>query len=112
MDEYKDIETAARHRDWQGCARIMFSRLFRCPADEQRNVAAKALHTYIKVWKAKHKSALRSVPDRVLTNKNNGTRPPLPDFPEDLDPADSEFENGLLAFYNGAYFPGPDSRRT
>lgn len=38
--------------------------------------------------------------------------PALPDFPEDLDPADAEFENGLLAFYNGAYFPGPDSRRT
>jgi hypothetical protein len=112
MDEYEDIETAACHRDWQGCARIMFGLLYRCGTDAQRNVAKAALYTYIEIWKAKHKNALKLIPVRVLANATNGKRPALPEFPEDLDPADAEFENGLIEFYNGAFFPGSHARRT
>lgn len=104
MDEYENIETAAHHRDWQECARIMFGLLYRCTTEEQRNVAKAALHTYVEIWNAKHKNALRLIPERILASATNGKRPALPEFPEDLDPADAEFENGLLEFYNGAFF--------
>ena len=112
MDEYEDIETAARHRDWQGCARIMFRLLYQCATDEQRNVAKAALYTYVDIWNAKHNDALKSIPERVLVNRIEHRRPELPEFPEDLDPADAEFANGLIEYYNGAHFVASHSRPT
>jgi hypothetical protein len=112
MDEYENIETAARHRDWHGCARIMFGLLYRCTTKEQRNVAKATLYTYVEIWEEKHKNASKLIPERVLTNGTDGKRPPLPEFPEDLDPADAEFENGLIEFYNGAFFSHKHPRRT
>jgi hypothetical protein len=112
MDEYEDIETAARHRDWQGCARIMFGELFRCTPDQQRTVAAKALQTYVDIWTEKHSEALQTLPETILADGINRKPPPPPDFPEDLDPADAEFENGLFEFYNAAYFPAAHNQRT
>jgi hypothetical protein len=112
MDEYENIETAARHRDWQGCARIMFGLLYRCMTEEQRNVARAALYKYLEIWNTKHKDALQAIPEQVLANGTKGKRPALPEFPEDLDPADAEFENGLIEFYNGSYFVTSHSRRT
>jgi hypothetical protein len=105
MDDYEDIESAARHLDWQGCAKIMFSLLYRCTREEQREIAAKALDSYVDTWKTKHRGIWRSVPQRVLVNGHSGEAPDFPEFPAelDLDPADAEFENGLAEFYNGAY---------
>jgi hypothetical protein len=112
MDDYENIEESARHRDWQGCARIMFRLLFRFPAKEQRSVARAALCMYVHIWREKHDSELKQVPDYLLANGIRGERPTLPEFPEDLDPADAEFENGLLEFYNGTFFPGTHPQHT
>jgi hypothetical protein len=112
MDDYEDIETAALHHDWQSCARIMFGLLYRFPAREQRNIAAAALTNYIDIWKAKHSGALRSVPDHILRAEKSDTTPQLPDFPEDLDPADAEFENALIEFYNAAFFDDTHDQST
>jgi hypothetical protein len=107
MDDYEDIETAAHHRDWQGCARLMFLMLFRCAKERQPNIAAYTLNTYTPTWKEKHKNALQELPDIVLANGSKRHRPAFPALPEDLilDPADAEFENGLLEFYKGAVAP-------
>jgi hypothetical protein len=112
MDEYENIETAARHRDWQGCARIMFGLLYKCTIEEQRNVAKVALYTYVEIWNAKHERTLKTFPERILTNKTVGKRPELPEFPEDLDPADAEFENALIEYYNGTFFRTGHAQRT
>jgi len=112
MDEYEGIEEAARHRDWQACAKLMFRLLYRCTTEGQRNVAKAALCTYVKTWNMKHGDVMRAIPERLLAYETEGKRPPLPDFPEDLDPADAEFENGLIEFYNGAYFNAPHPRHT
>lgn len=90
----------------------MFGELFRCTPDRQRTVAAKALQTYVDIWKEKHKGALQTIPETILADGINSKPPPPPDLPEDLDPADAEFENGLFEFYNAAYFPAAHSRRT
>jgi hypothetical protein len=104
MDEYEDIETAARHWDWQGCARLMFLMLFRCAKEPQRSIATQTLNTYTPIWKEKHSNALQELPDIVLADGFQRNRRMLHDAPEDLDldPADAEFENGLLEFHNGA----------
>jgi len=112
MNGYENIETAARHKDWQECARIMFGLLYRCKTEGQRNVARAALYPYVKIWRAKHQDSLKQIPDRLLENDINTRRPKLPELPEDLDPADAEFENGLIEFYNGAYFSGSHSQHT
>jgi hypothetical protein len=107
MDEYEDIETAARHWDWQGCARLMFLMLFRCAKEQQRSIAAQTLNTYTPIWKEKHRNALHELPDSVLVNGSQRHRRAFPDLREDLDldPADAEFENGLLEFHNGVLSP-------
>jgi hypothetical protein len=107
MDEYEDIETAARHRDWQGCARLMFLMLFRCAKEQQRSIAALTLNTYTPIWKEKHRNASQELPDIVLADGSQRNRRMFPDLPEDLDldPADAEFENGLLEFHNGVLSP-------
>jgi hypothetical protein len=113
MDEYEDIETAAAHCDWKGCAKLMFVMLFQCTKEQQRSLSAKVLDTYVPVWKQKHSGALGVLPGSVLINESN-EQPAFPEFPDscDLDPADAEFENGLLEFYNGAFVPAPHSRYT
>jgi hypothetical protein len=107
MDEYEDIETAARHWDWQGCARLMFVMLFCCAKEQQRSIAAQTLNAYTAIWKEKHRNALREFPDIVLADGSHRNRHMFSDLPEDLDldPADAEFENGLLEFHNGAVSP-------
>jgi hypothetical protein len=97
MDDYEYIEAAARHWDWQGCARIMFGLLYECTPDQQREVAAKALATYIKTWKAKHKGVLGKIPENILISSGIEKMITFPEFPEelDLDPADTEFEKWL-----------------
>jgi hypothetical protein len=114
MDDYEDIEAAARHWDWQGCARIMFGLLYERTPDEQREIAAKALATYIKIWKSKHQGVWREVPEELLIARSIEKRITLPDFPEelDLDPADAEFENGLTEFWSGAYSSSNHANRT
>jgi hypothetical protein len=114
MDDYEDIEAAARHWDWQGCARIMFGLLYECTPDEQREVAAKALATYIKTWKSKHKGVLGKIPENILISPGIEKLITFSEFPEelDLDPADAEFENGLAEFCNGAYSSSIHADRT
>jgi hypothetical protein len=102
MADYGSIETAARHRDWQECARIMFRLLYRCRSSEQRKTAAAALKRYVPIWKSKHPEPIGSIPDLILSSISARRRPILPEFPEDLDPADAEFENGIIEFYNGS----------
>jgi len=99
MDEHLNIATAARHRDWQGCARVMFRQLFSCPAKAQQNIAAEILSEYTDVWNAKHPSE-NAIPNWILGHAVD-RQPALPEFPENLDPADAEFENALIEFYNG-----------
>jgi len=103
MNEYGDIETAARHRDWQGCARLLFLTLLRCTKEQQLSIAAHTLETYAPIWKAKHTNALQRLPDTVLANDTQGNGRVFSGLLEniDLDPADTEFENGLLEFQNG-----------
>jgi hypothetical protein len=114
MDDYEDIESAARHLDWQGCARIMFALLYGRTRDEQQEVAAKILDSYIDIWKSKHKGIWATIPQSLLVNGHSGKTPDFPEFPEelDLDPADAEFENGLAEFYNGVYVPSNHEDQT
>jgi hypothetical protein len=107
MDEYEDIETAARHQDWQECARIMFIKLFRCSKEQQRNVASGIINTYAPVWHEKHEGPLGCFPVCLLLIGAWAKRLMFPDLPEDLnlDPADAEFENGLFEFCNGVSTP-------
>jgi hypothetical protein len=102
MAHYESIETAAGHRDWQGCARIMFRLLYRCRLSEQRKVTAAALERYVPIWKSKHPGPMSSIPDRILSSISARRRPMPPEFLEELDPADAEFENGIIEFYNGS----------
>jgi len=48
----------------------------------------------------------------VLSPRSADAPPRLPEFPETLDPADAEFENAVLEFYNGAYFRLDRAERT
>ena len=112
MYEYENIEAAAHHRDWQECAGIMFGLLYRCATEGQRNVAREALRTYVVIWNTKHEDVLRQLPQLLLTPEIHGKRPKLPEFPEDLDPADAEFENGLIEYYNGAFFSANHGQHT
>src|SRR6516165_4730417 len=114
MDDYEEIEAAARHWDWQGCARLMFGQLYDCTPNEQQRVAANALATYTKTWKLKHKGAWGKAPENVLTRPAVKKVIKFPELPEDLDldPADAEFENGLSEFYNGAYASSGHADRT
>ena len=114
MADYESIEMAARSRDWQGCARIMFGLLYERTSDEQREIAAKALATYIKTWESKHNGVWRDVLEEILIHRSIGKGVTFPDFPEelDLDPADAEFENGLTEFWNGAYSSSNHANRT
>ena len=107
MDEYEDIETAARHWDWPGCARLMFLMLFRGAKEQQWSIAVETLNTYTPIWKEKHRNSLQDLPDIVLADGSHRNRHMFPDLPEDLDldPADAEFENGLLEFHNGVLSP-------
>lgn len=112
MYEYENIEAAAHHRDWQECAGIMFGLLYRCATEGQRNVAREALRTYVVIWNTKHEDVVRQLPQLLLTPEIHGKRPKLPEFPEDLDPADAEFENGLIEYYNGAFFSANHGQHT
>lgn len=110
MDTFEDILTAARHRDWTQCSRLMFQRLYQCKADDQRTIAKVMLWMYLEIWAAKHDDDIRQLPLHLLIS--NERKQELPNFPEDLDPADAEFENGLVEFYNGSLFPSRHDQRT
>lgn len=112
MNEYETIDAAARRRDWQECARIMFGLLCANTIKRQRDVAKTVLNTYVEIWKEKHNDSLKQVPEHLLAINAKSKRPELPEFPEDLDPADAEFENGLIEFYNGAFFPTSHAQHT
>src|SRR5271169_4788520 len=112
MDDYEDIEAAARHRDWQGCARLMFGLLYACTSNQQRKVSAETLRSYVDIWRTKHQGSWQAIPERVLVNGTKARPPALPEFPEDLDPADAEYENGLTEYYNGAFFATDHAEHT
>ena len=105
MNDYEDIATAALHRDWQSCARIMFGLLFRCSRQDQLKIATEVLQTYADIWKTKHQDRpdVRSIPER-LTGASLDIRPDFPDLPEDADAADAEYENALTGYYNGKFY--------
>lgn len=107
MDEHLNMATAARHRDWQGCARVMFRQLFLYPAEAQQKIAADILSEYIGVWNAKHPNET-AIPQWTPGH----TQPALPEFDGDLDPADAEFENALIEFYNGTSRTADQMQRT
>jgi hypothetical protein len=110
MDEHQNIDAAARNQDWQECARNMFWLLYTYTRSRQRDIAKAVLYTYVVIWKEKHEDVLRHFPEHLLEAK--GEVPEIPEFPEDLDPADAEFENGLIEFYNGSFFPSNHARHT
>lgn len=105
MDDYEDIGTAALHRDWQGCARIMFGLLYRRSRQDQLQIATEVLETYADTWKAKHqdRAKIRSVPERLM-KASFDLRPDLPELPDDADAADAEYENALTEYYNGKFY--------
>jgi hypothetical protein len=76
--------------------------------------SVKVLDTYVPIWQEKHSGAVGEIPDSVLANSINSKRPALLDLSEglDLDPADTEFKNGLLEFYRGALSKVIHSRYT
>jgi hypothetical protein len=98
-DDYTNIAMAARHRDWQGCARILFRLLFSRPAEMQQSIAVEALTEYVGIWNEKHPE-LRDIPTSILSHKVD-QYPDVPEFPSNLDPADAEFETALIEYYNG-----------
>jgi hypothetical protein len=97
MDEYPNITVAAHHRDWDGCARIMFRQLFFCTAEEQRKIAARALSAYETIWIEKHPN----MPGIPLGPFLNTVEQQEVIFPGNLDPADTEIENAVIEYLNG-----------
>ena len=95
MTEYTNIPEAARHRDWRGCDRLVFGELYLLPFDGQRVVAADALHIYAAVWTGKHPDAPI---EKWIAGLPGGQGMPLFAVSGKLDPADAEFENGLMQF--------------
>ena len=68
---------------------------------------------YVDTWATKHKGEpVEKIPEMILEGRSIGRRPAFPEFPEDLDPADSEFENGLLEYYQAAYLRATHDRYT
>jgi hypothetical protein len=96
MDDFSTIKSAAANRDWEACERMMFRSLFFCSTKTQKNIAAQALSPYAKVWNDKHpNNAIRVFGDAIDEQQE------LPPFPDNLDPADAEFESALIEFHNG-----------
>jgi len=98
-DDYTNIAMAARDRDWQACARILFRLLFSRPGEVQQAIAVDALSVYADIWNEKHPE-LRHIPAWILGHRAD-QYPEIPEFPSNLDPADAEFEAGLIEFYGG-----------
>lgn len=110
MAEYSSISEAARHRDWQGCDRLMFRELYLLPFEGQREVTANALCIYTVVWTGKHPN---SAPiKKWIAGLPGGHSLPLLTDSEKLDPADSEFENGLMQFSNALTAQSHSQRTT
>jgi hypothetical protein len=101
MDDYPNITTAARHRDWLACARIMFRQLYLCPTNVQQMIATSTLLQYAKIWNEKHLDW-----DKITSSKLEYIANQVAEFPKfnsiELDPADAEFENALIEFANGS----------
>jgi hypothetical protein len=92
---------------------MMFALLFRCTDEEQRRVAAETLARYLEIWNAKHHGRLRIALKALIGITVVGSprifglseSPDLPNFPDNLDPADAEFENAIISYYNGISSP-------
>jgi len=90
---------AARHRDWQACARILFRLLFARSAEMQQRIAVEALSAYADIWNKKNPE-LKHIPALIIGHRVD-QYPDIPEFPSNLDPADAEFETALIEFHNG-----------
>lgn len=108
-EDYSNLEIAARHRDWQACARILFRLLYCRSAEMQQRIAAEVLSAYVGIWIEKHpeyasisieKHSEQSVPWTLYYGADQ--QPRIREFPSNPDPADAEFENALIEFNNGA----------
>lgn len=106
MDEYPTISAAARHRDWEGCARLMFRELYVMPSDIQRSITADVLSMYLPNWTKKHPHD--DWAGKWLGQKGN-ERPLEPPNANQLDAADAEFENAVIEFENGLFDKNPHS---
>jgi hypothetical protein len=104
MDQDRSITAAARHRDWDSCARIMFQQLFFCTTEEQRIIVVKALSAYGRIWNEKHPKLMLADIDEL--------RQELPSFPDDLDPADTEFQNSVFEYRAGLSLKIDHAERT
>jgi hypothetical protein len=112
MDEYADITEAARQRDWQSAAKVMFMLLYKCSARQQYHIAITALSRYVEIWTKKHEKSWAVTLKEFLMSPTIGRHSKLPEFPDNLDPADAEFENGLIEFYSGSDFKNDHAQRT
>jgi hypothetical protein len=110
MDDYPNMSAAVSNRDWQGCARVMFRQLFFCPAKEQKKIAALTLSEYAPIWNEKHPTMNWILP--WITSNARDQQRELPELPDDLDPADAEFEDALIEFFNGTVETDNHAERT
>jgi hypothetical protein len=98
VDEYPNISAAARNRDWRSCDRLMFGELYQLPFEGQREVSWIALSSYFLIWDGKHRDSSPSEL-KLIPPWEERHFPTLP-HSEEPDPADAEFESGLMQFYN------------
>jgi hypothetical protein len=93
-DDYARISEAARHRDWRGCDRLMFTELALLPFEVQKEVVGQAWLGYAPIWMAKHPNVEFGKWIAELAESSL----PTPSEHRQLDPADAEFENAILQF--------------
>lgn len=101
MDDHFSIAIAARRHDWDACARIMFRQLFYCTIEEQKKITANALLGYGKIWDKKHPELATSSFIGVHKQYEALRKPSKIELPDELDPADAEFANAILEFFEG-----------
>lgn len=113
MDEYLTISAAARHRDWEGCSRLMFRELYVLPWSVQRDITAHVLSMYLPIWTKKHPND--DWIKKYLAGEGNGRRSDKDGFSEPLndeqfDAADVEFDNAMTELDNALPDQNPHSR--
>lgn len=103
MTTYETIKSAASHKDWQECARIMFLSLYEREFDDQREVVKSVLTTYI---------------DRLISKYPNRKIPYFLTFGlldenlVEIDAADTEFQNSIIEYYNASFQSSHDEQTT
>jgi hypothetical protein len=79
----------------------MFQQLFSYSFDEQKAITQGALLPYLNIWNEKHRDEHPHLSTDLPLMKLKVQEPTSSALPDELDPADAEFWNALLGYFDG-----------